>query len=383
MAMGKRRREGQQALWVPTQSLPTSGGHVFYEKLDRVLRGHDFDGFVESRCAGFYADKVGRPSLAPGVYFRCLLIGYFEGIDSERGIAWRCADSLSLRRFLGVGLDESTPDHSTISRTRRLIDLDTHRAVFTFALKVIAENGLVSGKTIGVDASNMEANAAMRSIVRRDTGEGYAEYLVRLAKASGIAEPTREDLVKIDRNRPKKGSNDDWRHPHDPDAKIAKMKDGRTHMAHKIEHAVDVTPAPGSPGSEGAVIAVTLQPADDGDTTTLMSTLVEATAQLRQLADDEHTATKIDAHWMSEAVLDKGYHSSAVLEDLEEMNVRSYASQPKRSGGNRRRWKGRPESRDAVTPTVAACAAHAAKSCSNGAANSSNAPSPTPSTPAA
>jgi transposase len=186
------------------------------------------------------AETMGRPGLPPGIYFRLLLIGYFEGIDSERGIAWRAADSFALRDFLGVGLEDAPPDHSTISRTRRLIDLETHRAVFTWVLQCLSTAGLVKGKTLGIDATTLEANAALRSIVRRDSGESYEEFLATLAKASGIGTPTRGDLARIDRKRKKKGSNDDWTHPHDPDAKITKMKDGRTHLAHKAEHAIDL-----------------------------------------------------------------------------------------------------------------------------------------------
>ena len=186
-----------------------------------MLDQHGFDAFVEAQCATFYA-PIGRPSLLPGTYFRLLLIGYFEGIDSERGIAWRTADSLALRGFLGLGLDEPTPEHSTISRTRRLRDLETHRAVFTWILQVLATADLVTGTTIGIDATTLEANAALRSIVRRDSGETYQECLTRLAQASGIETPTRADLARLDRTRPKKGRNTDWRHPHDPDARITK-----------------------------------------------------------------------------------------------------------------------------------------------------------------
>ena len=215
---------------------------------------------------------MGRPSLPPGRYFRLLLLGYFEGLDSERAIAWRAADSLSVRSFLDLELQEPTPDHSTISRTRRLIDLETHRAVFTWVLQRLADAGLVKGTTIGIDATTLEANAALRSIVRRDTGETYQEFLTQLAQASGIETPTREDLARIDRKRKKKGSNDDWTHPHDPDAKITKMKDRRTHLAHKAEHAVDL--------ETGAVVAVTVQDADEGDTTTSIETLIEAAEQV-------------------------------------------------------------------------------------------------------
>jgi transposase len=268
MAMGKRRRRAKQAsMWVATHDLPRSAAHPFYTRLNQILDRADFDGFVEARCQPFYADD-GRPGLPPGRYFRMLLLGYFEGLDSERAIAWRAADSLSVRSFLGLELHEAPPDHSTVSRTRRLIDLETHQAVFTWVLQRLADAGLVKGKTIGLDATTLEANAALRSIVRRDTGESYEAFLTRLAQASGIETPTREDLARLDRTRPKKGSNDDWTHPLDPDAKITKMKDGRTHLAHKAEHAVDL--------ETGAVVAVTVQDADDGDAATSVETLIDA-----------------------------------------------------------------------------------------------------------
>ncbi len=196
--------------------------HPFYEQFNRMLAGRGFDEFVEQQCSHLYAQKVGRPSLAPGQYFRLLLIGYFEGIDSEGGIAWRAADSLGLRGFLGVGLNQMPPDHSTISRTRRQIDVETHQAVFGWVLKLLAEKGLLKGKTVGVDGTSLEANAALRSIVRRDTGEGYQEFLTRLAQESGVATPTREQLAKLDRKRARKGSNEDWVNPHDPEASIKK-----------------------------------------------------------------------------------------------------------------------------------------------------------------
>ena len=237
MAMGKRKRKlRQQSMWVATQDLPRSASHPFYTALNGVLDQNGFDEYVEAACGGFYASTMGRPSLAPGRYFRLLMLGFFEQIESERGIAWRAADSLSVRAFLGLEFDETPPDHSTISRTRRLIDVETHAAVFSWIVERLTEAGLVNGKTVGVDATTLEANAALRSIVRRDTGESYEAFLLGLAKASGIETPTREDLARLDRKRPKKGSNDDWTHPHDPDARITKMKDGRTHLAHKAEH---------------------------------------------------------------------------------------------------------------------------------------------------
>lgn len=334
MAMGRRRdRTRTPGLWIATNELPRTGGHPFYQRLNTILDTHDFDAFVEAQCASFYADHVGRPSLTPGTYFRLLLIGYFEGIDSERGIAWRTADSLALRGFLGLGLEETPPEHSTISRTRRLIDLETHRAVFTWILQLLATADLIKGKTIGIDATTLEANAALRSIVRRDSGETYQEFLTRLAQASGIETPTRADLARLDRKRPKKGRNAEWRHPHDPDARITKMKDGRTHLAHKAEHAVDL--------ETGAVVGVTVQGADQGDTTTIAETVTTAAEELEAVA----VATDGETAVIDEIVADKGYHSNQVLVDLAALDVRSYIAEPDRG---RRKWKKKPDARAAV-----------------------------------
>src|SRR5215218_5512636 len=298
MSMGKRKRRARQAsMWVATQDLPRSAAHPFYRRLNRVLDDAQFDAFVEGACATFYAEVMGRPGLAPGRYFRLLLLGYFEGLDAERAIAWRAADSLSVRSFLDLDLQDATPDHSTISRTRRLIDLETHRAVFTWVLQRLADAGLVEGTTIGIDATTLEANAALRSIVRRDTGETYQEFLTQLAQASGIETPTRDDLARLDRKRKKKTSNKDWTNPHDPDAKVAKMKDGRTHLAHKAEHAVDL--------ETGAIVAVTLQGADQGDTTTIVET---ATAAADQIEDAQAEVDEPQA--LEEIIGDKGYHSN-------------------------------------------------------------------------
>ncbi len=330
MAMGKRKRKlGQQSMWIATQELPRSASHPFYARLNRVLEENGFDDYVEGACGGFYAPTMGRPSLAPGGYFRLLMLGYFEEIESERGIAWRAADSLSLREFLGLELDQAPPDHSTISRTRRLIDVETHRAVFTWILERLSAAGLVKGETLGVDATTLEANAALRSIVRRDTGEGYEAFLTRLAKASGIPTPTREDLARVDRKRPKKGSNEDWSHPHDPDARITKMKDGRTHLAHKAEHAVDL--------ETGAVVAVTIQPADKGDTETVKETVITAAENIEKVKPESKT--------VEELVADKGYHSNELLEDLRLLGIRTYISEPARG---RRNWKDNHGARDAV-----------------------------------
>lgn len=337
MAMGRRKRERQRDLWVEAGQLVPGPGHPFYRRLNEILDQHGFDDRVETVCARFYAETMGRPSLAPAVYFRMLLIGYFEGIDSERGIAWRVADSITLREFLGYALTEETPDHSTISRNRRLIALEAHEDIFTWVLAVLAKEGLLSGKTLGIDATTLEANAALRSIVRRDTGERYEEFLCSLAEASGIETPSREDLAKLDRKRKNKGSNKDWRHPGDPDARITKMKDGRTHLAHKAEHAIDL--------ETGAVVAVTLQPADSGDTTTIEKTVDEAVETLAEVLEDDEAAAQMSETVLAEIVADKGYHSNAVLTKQAKLGIRTYISEPDRG---RRRWVGKPAEKQAT-----------------------------------
>src|SRR5271169_6230399 len=344
MAMGTRKqREKQEDIWIAHTELPSAPGHPFYQRLNELLEAEKFDEYVEGRCAKFYAKKYGRPSLTPGIYFRSLLIGYFEGIDSERGIAWRLADSLGLRGFVGIALDEKTPDHSTISRTRRLMDLETHREVFAWILGVLADRGLVKGKRIGIDATTLEANAAMRSIVRRDTGESYEEFLRGLAKASGIETPSREDLARLDRKRKKRMSNKEWESPADGDARITKMKDGRTHLAHKAEHAVDL--------DTGAVVAVTLQAADLGDTATLDQTLSEAGMAVAELVSHEveqrpEDTPKVNVEGIEEVVADKGYHSGAVLERVKSYEVRTYIPEKKQAG--QRHWEGKTEEQQAV-----------------------------------
>jgi len=331
--MGTRETD-QPPLWIAASDLPASPGHPFYVRLNAILDAHGFDRFVEDLCRPFYAKVMGRPSVVPGQYFRLLLVGYFEGIDSERGIVWRAADSLAVRSFVRLALHEAAPDHSTLSRTRRLIDVETHRAVFTWVQQRLVDLGLLKGKTVAIDATTLEANAAMRSIVRRDTEETYQEFLTRLAKASGIATPTREDLARLDRKRKKKTSNQEWTNPHDPDAKVTKMKDGRTHLAHKAEHAVDL--------DTGAIVAVTVQGADEGDTTTIVETALAAAEQV-----DAAQAEVDEPQPLEEMIGDKGYHSNQTMIDLAAVGLRSYVAEPARG---RRDWSKAP---DAQAPVYA------------------------------
>jgi len=275
MGMGRKKdREKQEDLWVASSEIVTTPGHVFYERLNAVLNAEKFDQRIEVICRKYYKSSSGRPSITPGTYFRMLLLGYFEGLDSERGIAWRAADSLSYRKFLGYGLSEQTPDHSTVSRTRRLYSVETHRAVMKWVLKILRKHGLANAQSVCIDATTLEANAAMKSLVRRDTGQAYDDYVRQLAEAEGIQNATKEQLARLDRKRKKKASNDDWTNPNDPSARITKMKDGRTKLAYKAEHAVDL--------ASGALLAVTVQPADRGDTTSYLETLDAAQCEAMQ-----------------------------------------------------------------------------------------------------
>ena len=327
MALGKRKQK-QTSFWVETSQLQARGRHPFYSRLNEILDQAKFDTYAERICRKYYAPTMGRPSIAPGVYFRCFLVGYFEGIDSERGIAYRVSDSLSLREFLGLSLEEQTPDHSTLSKTRRLMNLGTHKAVFRWALKQAGGEGLLSGKNLGVDATTLEANAALKSIVRRDNGASYDEHVTQLMKTEGIEEPTPAERQRFDRKRKKSLSNRDWVNPHDREARITKMKDGRTHLAYKAEHAVDL--------ETGAVVALTVQPADRGDTASMTTTLAEAGCTVTELAGQAAQAdavgpvATVSEVGVERVVADKGYHSKQALEDLAEVGVRTVIAEPER-----------------------------------------------------
>jgi transposase len=339
MAMGTRKkRERQEGLWYGGE-LPEAPGHPFYKRLNEVLDKTSFDVFCEARCANFYHKKLGRPSLPPGLYFRTLMIGFFEGLDSERGIAWRLADSLTLRQFLSIGLDEKTPDHVTISRTRRLIDGETHQAIFAWVLERLAQFGLIKGKTIGVDSTTLEANAAMKSIVRRDSGENYNEYLKRLAEAEGVDASDAAALRRMDRKRAKKMSNEDWISPSDVEAEITKLKDGRTGLAYKAENAVDM--------ETGAIVAVTTHGGAAADTKTVAGTVIEAALAVADLIAEEtpEGTYEVQAGGVQEVVADKGYHSNDVAVGFSELGVRTYVAEPERGERN---WEGKQAEKKAV-----------------------------------
>src|SRR5918911_1009773 len=316
MAMG-RQADRQGDLMVTWSEMPRSPGHAFYDRLQQVLVEAGFDGFVETTCKPFYATTMGARSVPPGRYVRMHMVGYFEGIDSERGIEWRCSDSLSLREFLRLESRERVPDHSWLSKTRSRLPQEVHETVFGWVLALIAQQGLIKGERIGVDASTMEANAALRTIVRRDTGEGYRAMLTRMAQESGIETPTADDLVRLDRKcEGKKLSNADWVSPTDPDARIARMKDGTTHLAYKPEHAVDL--------DTGAIVAAEIHAADEGDTATLPETLATAEANLAAVG----AAPTPEAP--AECIADKGYHSRGVLKTLDSSAWKTRIAEPQR-----------------------------------------------------
>jgi transposase len=333
MAMGTRKqRERQEELWYRSE-LPEAPGHPFYRRLNEVLDREGFDRFCEGRCREFYHEKLGRPSLTPGLYFRLMMIGFFEGIDSERGIAWRVADSLTLREFLHIGLDERTPDHVTISRTRRLISAAAHQQVFGWVVKRLARGGLMKGKTIGIDSTTLEANAAMKSIVRRDNQESYSDYLKRLAQAEGVEAEDAAAVRRMDRKRAKKMRNEEWVNPHDPEAEITRLKDGRTALAYKAEQAVDM--------ESGAIVAVTTHGGAAADTESIGETVAEAGVAVAEQVVER----AVNQAGIEEVVADKGYHSNEVMRELAEWGLRSYVAEPERGA---RKWKGKAAEQAAV-----------------------------------
>lgn len=323
MALGRRGGARQEELWIPTAAVARGPGHPFYDKLNELLAEAGFDRWVEERCRPYYAEQ-GRPGIPPGVYFRMLLIGYFEGLESQRGIAWRCADSSSLKRFLGFGLAESTPDHSSLTNIRKRLPLEVHEEVFAFVLRIAQLRKLLKGQALGVDATLLEANAALKSIVRKDTGEDYRQYLRRLAQEAGIEDPSDDDLKKFDQKRTgKKLSNDDWESTTEPDGRIAKLKDGTTHIAYKAEHAVDL--------DSELLLAATVQPGDSGDPESLPQTLVAAQTSLIRAGSDAE---------VRELATDSGYHSNATLAQCAAWGIRTYISE--KDASQKRVWTDKP-----------------------------------------
>jgi Transposase domain (DUF772)/Transposase DDE domain len=323
MALGKRIPK-QPDLWLATTELPAAPGHPFYHKLNALLDEAGFDPFIEGLCRPYYADGVGRPGIPPGVYFRMLFVGYFEGLDSQRGIAWRCADSRSLQSFLGYLPSETTPDHSSLTKVRRRLPEAVHEQVFAFVLRVADAKGLLRGKTVAVDATTLEANAAMKAIRRKDTGDDWKEYLKKLAAEAGLEDPTDEELRRFDQQRKgKKVSNAEWASPADPDSRIARMKDGTTHLAYKAEHVVDL--------GSNLVLAAEVYHADQADSGTLRDSVLSAQVNLARAGSEAA---------IEELAADKGYHKAEMLADCADEGWRTYIPEPQRT--KERAWKDKP-----------------------------------------
>lgn len=336
MGMGRRQTERQQELWVPTQKMASGPRHVFYDELNRLLAEAEFDPWIEEQCREFYS-PIGRDSIPPGTFFRMIFVGFFEGISSHRGIAWRCDDSLSLRKFLGYASHEETPDHSSLSRIRGRLPKEIFDDVFRFILQIVDEHQLLDGRTVGVDSTTLEANAAMKSIVRKDTGEGWEDYVTRLAAAEGIEIKSKADLIRYDKKRnrkqKKKVSNDDWFSPGDPDARIARMKDGTTHLAYKAEHVVDL--------ETGVILAAEVYHANVADSATLTDSLNQAQENLDR-ADTGKDIEKVAA--------DKGYHKAETLaacEDAGTCGITPYIPEPERK--HEHVWTDKPSEHQRAT----------------------------------
>ena len=328
MAQRRRKSERQEELWISSADVVRSPGHVFYERLNGLLSEAGFDEFVEELTAPFYANG-GRPGIAPGVYFRMLFVGYFEGIDSQRGIAWRCEDSLSLRKFLGLSLTDSVPDHSSLTRIRDRFPVEVTERVFAFVLQMACERRLISGTQVGVDSTLLEASAAMKTIVRRDTDEDWKDYIRRLMREEGVIDDdddlSDEELRRFDRQRKgKKVSNTDWKSSSDEDARIVKMKDGRTHFGYKAEHTVDL--------ETEVILSATVQEGTAPDSQTLLPAVVDAQINL-VLADSDADIVEVAA--------DKGYHSNTQITDCTAAGLRTYIPEPNLR--HNRRWSDKPE----------------------------------------
>lgn len=327
MAMGRKDRDRQDVIWIAADEIVRGEGHVFYEALNNLFKRYDFDVFVEAEVekSRVFSNGVGRPSVAPGIYFRMSLVGYFEGLSSERGVAWRCADSMALRDFLGYEMTRETPDHSTLSRWRRKLPLAVHHAVFEWVVRMSRQEGILKGRKVAIDSTTLEANAAMKTIVRKADGATYRQYLKKLAKAEGIDDPTQQDLQRMDRKRSgKKVSNRTWKSKTDGDARIARLKAGNTHMAYKAENAIDI--------ESRITVAAEIHTADRGDTLTIHKTL---------LAADETTMRAGVEGGIETVILDRGYHSDAVLGDLHSQGISGYVAEPKRGTRNWQRQRRR------------------------------------------
>lgn len=309
----------QQSLWLPTAEIVSTPAGGFYQKLDEALSSFGFGDRVRALCEPFYCTDEsvgGRPGIDPEVYFKMLLVGFFEDISSERGIATRCGDSLSIRQFLHYSLTETTPHHSSFTRIRQRLDDSVYDDVFGLILAALKEQNLLKGKNIAIDASTIEANASLKSLEHRMTGEAYRQYVKRLAKEAGVDTDDPAAVSRFDKKRPgRKTSNKDWQNPHDPDAKIGPTKRGSMRMIYKPEHIVDL--------DTGAILDVDIRPGDEADTHELAAKIFSAEERVNGALGNDP-----DTKLFESATGDKGYYSVAELRELYAEGIRINVKDP-------------------------------------------------------
>lgn len=320
----RKDREPQSSFWIPTSDLPSTAANAFYRRLDRALSESGFGDAVRALCEPFYesdTSRGGRPGIDPEVYFKMQMVGFFENLPSERGIAARCADSLSIRDFLHYELHEATPDHSSFTVIRQRLSPEVYEQVFELVLKALKTHKLLKGRRLGIDASVIEANASLKSLEHRLTGEAYAEYVRKLAEAAGVDTSEPAAVRRFDRKRPgRKSSNDEWQNPHDPDAKIGRTKRGSTRMIYKPEHVVDL--------ETGAIVDADVRPGDEHDTDNLTERLLGAEARINRTLGEPNDTERVEL-----VAADKGYFKLEEIWLLQGLNIQTGISDPQ---GNRR-----------------------------------------------
>lgn len=346
---GKRetKKADQQQFWIETRRLPKATASTFYRKLDETLERIGFIEGVREICRPAYAAAArgGRPGIDPAVYFKMLMIGFFENLPSERSIASRCADSLSLRAFLGYEIDEETPDHSSLSVIRSRLGTDIYQAALELVLKGLFENGLLKGRNLGIDSSVIEANASLRELVHRNTEEQYWAYVKRLAAEAGIDPDDTKAVRRFDKKREgRKTSNEEWENPHDPDAKVGKTKHGACDMIYKPEHITDL--------DSGAIVAATVRRGDEGDTKELVERVLAAGEVLARSCNDAEQKRVLQS-----LTADEGYFSVEEICGLQGERVRTIIGDPHAS-------KRRKDKQDAIVKQVLSKAQRAVKSTS-------------------
>jgi transposase len=318
----RKDRDQQSSIWIPTSDIRSTPANTFYQKLDRALSNSGFGDAVRALCAPFYASDLsrgGRPGIDPEVYFKMQIIGFFENLASERAIAARCADSLSIREFLHYELHERTPEHSSLTVIRQRLNADVYEQMFGLVLKALKQHKLLKGKRLGIDASVMEANASLRSLEHRLTGDAYAEYVRKLAEAAGVDTADAAAVRRFDKKRAgRKTSNAEWQNPHDPDAKVGRTKRGATRMIYKPEHVVDL--------ETGAIVNADVRPGDEHDTADLTSRVVEAEVRMnRALGEPENTQCA------QTVAADMGYFKVEEIAQLQDLEFETIIRDPLRN----------------------------------------------------